>query len=121
MLDVAQRGARKLYGRGHIQDIGAHKHDIGTLDGDVGASSDGDAHVGARKRRGVVDTVADHGNASLCGKAADLALLILGEHAGNDLICADQTLDSLRRSFVVAREHNGTQAHGAQLLERGGA
>ena len=96
--------------------------DIGAVDGDVGARADGDAHVCAGKRRGVVDAVADHGHACPAAERRRISRsLSCGEHAGYHLICADQALDSLRRAFVVAREHDGAQAHGAQLLKRGGA
>ncbi len=38
----------------------AHEDNIGGLDGNVRASSHGDADVGGGDRGGIVDTVADH-------------------------------------------------------------
>ena len=41
----------------------AHHDDVARLGGDVGAgAADGDADISAGQRRGVVDTVADHGH-----------------------------------------------------------
>ena len=63
----------------------------------------------------------DHGHAPLLGQAANLALLILRKHAGYHLVGTDLSLDGLRSALVISREHDGTQAHGTQFLERCGA
>ncbi len=45
---------------GDVERVGAHEHDVGGLDRDVGAGADRDADVGLRERGRVVDAVADH-------------------------------------------------------------
>ena len=62
LLDVADRGARKLDGARNIHEVATHEHHICPFFGDVGAGADRKAHVGARQGGGVVDAVAHHGD-----------------------------------------------------------
>lgn len=57
MLDIAQDAAGKLQGGGNIGGIAVHQHDIGGVDGDIGAGTDGDADIGPDQCGGVIDAV----------------------------------------------------------------
>ena len=119
LLDVADRGARKLDGARNIHEVAAHEYHVGALLGDVGAGADRKAHVGARQGGGVVDAVAHHGDlAARILQFAHVAFLVGGEDVGDDLFAGESHAagDSLGRHAVVAGEH----AHvDAELAERG--
>ena len=51
-------------GQRHQGRFRLHDHDISGLDRDVGAATHGDANIRLHQRRGVVDSVADHGQNS---------------------------------------------------------
>jgi len=53
----------------------AHQDDVAGLGRDVGASADGDAHVGSRQGRCVVDAVADHDDVLLRLEIGDILRL----------------------------------------------
>ncbi|MNP59654.1 hypothetical protein D3C76_1546640 [compost metagenome] len=62
----------------------AHQGDGGSLNGDIAAASHGNADIGLRQRRRVVDTVADHGYAvTLRLQLFDRFGFALRQHAGN--------------------------------------
>ena len=62
LLDDADALAGDLDGLGDLERVVVHQHDVGGLDGGVGAhGAHGDADVGAGQDRGVVDAVADEG------------------------------------------------------------
>ena len=98
-----------------------HEHDIGAGKRDVGARTDGDAHIRTRQRRRIVDAVTHHGNRGLRGKLAHDALLFGWQHTGNHLVGTHLRLDGLRRAFGIAGEHHRANAHSAQLRDGGGA
>ena len=60
LVHLADRAAADRDGGGDVERVGAHEHDVGGLDGDVGAGADRDADVGLGERGRVVDAVADH-------------------------------------------------------------
>jgi hypothetical protein len=43
----------------HAAQVTRHQHDVGALDGDIGAGADGDTDIGFGERRRIVDAVAD--------------------------------------------------------------
>jgi hypothetical protein len=59
LRSVALRQRERVH---HAAQVARHQHDVGRLDGDVGAGADGDADVGLGQRRRVVDAVADEGD-----------------------------------------------------------
>ena len=108
LLDVADRGARKLDGAGDVHEVAAHEYHVGALLGDVGAGADSKAHVGARQGGGVVDAVAHHGDLTArILQLAHVALLVGGKHVGDDLLAGQSHAsgDGLGRHAVVAGEH----------------
>ena len=124
LLDVADRGARELDGAGDIHEVAAHEHHVGTLLGDVGAGADGKAHIGARQGGGVIDAVAHHGDlAARVLQLAHVALLVGGQHVGNNLLAAQSHApgDGLGRHAVVAGEHAHVDAERAQRGDSSGA
>ena len=89
------------------------------LDGDVRARADGDADVRAGERRGVVDTVADHGHlVALLLQTADDGLLLRGQHVGNGFADVQLFADGLGGLAVVAGEHDHVEAHLAEMCIR---
>ena len=82
-----------------VERVGAHQHDVGGLDGDVGAGADRDAEVGLRERGGVVDAVADHRDPSPGAlQLGDLARLVAGQDLGDDVVDAELRRRSAGRS-----------------------
>ena len=119
LLDVADRGARKLDGAGDVHEVAAHEYHVGSLLGDVGAGADSKAHVGARQGGGVVDAVAHHGDlAARILQFAHVTFLVGGQDVGDDLFAAQPHAagDGLCRHAVVAGEHTHIDA---ELAERG--
>ena len=89
-----------------------HEHDVRRADGDIGAGADGDADVGAREGRRVVDAVAHHGHLVVARlEFADLLLLLLRQHARDDLVYAHLACDGHGGAALVAREQDGLHAH----------
>jgi hypothetical protein len=70
--------------------VAAHQRDAGNLHRHVGARGHGNAHVGRRQRRGIVDAITDN---------------------GHDLTSAAQLLHHGR---LVARQHFGAELADAQ-------
>ena len=93
--------------RDHADDaarVRRREHDTGRLDRDVGAGADRDPDVGARERRRVVHTVADHRHAQPARlELGDLAVLVLGEHLGEHLVDADVAARPRRRPAARRR------------------
>ena len=86
--------------------VGAHEHDVGGLDRDVGARADRDPDVGLREGGGVVDAVADHGDLlALVLESLDIAGLVLGRDLGEHAVDAELVSDGRGRALVVARDH----------------
>ena len=59
-MHLADGAATDPQGDRDVQRVGAHQHDVGCFDGDVGAGADRDPEVCLGQRRGVVHPVADH-------------------------------------------------------------
>ena len=96
-----------------------HEHDVGALDGDVGACADRDAHVGACEGRRIVDAVADHGYATALRKHAHHLLLAVGLHARYHAADAHLALNCRGCALVIACEHHGVDAHLVQCFHSG--
>ena len=98
-----------------------HQHDIGARKCNIGARANGNAHIRASQRRGIVDAVAHHSNGSLRRKLTHNALFFGGQHAGNNFVGAHLTLHRKSGSLGIAREHYRANAHRPQLRNGGGA
>ena len=120
-MNVAQGRAAEAHGCRHVRKAALHEHHVRSGDGDVRACADGDADVGAGQGGRVVDAVADHGHDALFLEPADHGLLAVGTHAGNDLVHAGLGGNGSGRPFVVAREHDGVEAHVLEFLHGAGA
>jgi hypothetical protein len=95
-----------------------HQGEAGALDGHVGASAHGDADVGLRQCRRIVDAVAGHRHLVAFGlQILDDACLVRGQYVGTDFVDAQAAGDGTRRAFVVAGGHDDRQALGVQRLE----
>ena len=57
----------------------------------------------------------------MIGKARDFRGLVLGKHAGDDLVDARLALDGGGGAFVIPGQHHGADAHGGKLPNRAGA
>ena len=76
-------------------------------DRDVCTCADGDSGVGLGEGRGVVDTVADHGNGSaFVLKSADLRGLVLRSDAGIDPVDAEFLTNGIGDGLRVAGDHH---------------
>ena len=84
----------------------------------LGAAVHGHGHVGLRERRRVVGAVAGHGHHMALGLVlADGGQLRLGRGLGDEVVHAGLGRDGGGRHGVVARDHDGLDAHGAQVGE----
>ena len=102
----------QLDGGGNVCRVGVHEHHVCRANGNVGTGANGNAHVGAGKRRGVVDAVTHHSHlVALALQLTDLLLLLAWKHAGHDLVDAHLTCHGLGGLGLVAREHDGAHAH----------
>ena len=103
MLDVAQDAAGKLQGGGDIGGVAVHQHDIGGVDGDIGAGTDGDADIGTHQGRGIIDAVPHHGDdLALLLQGTDDRFLLLRQHLRDDPWDADFLGDGFGCTAVVA-------------------
>src|SRR5471032_195087 len=117
---LAVAAARDRDGGGHQRRIAAHQRDAGGVHGDVGAAGYGDADIGGGQRGGVVDAVADHGDASAAGlQAGDGGRFVGGQHVGDDAAYAQFLADGVGAALVVAGEQDGLDVHRLQRLQRG--
>ena len=74
--------------------------------------ADSDADVGLDQRGGVVDAVADHGDAcAACLEPADLVGLLSWQDLGEHLCYADLRGDRLGRGPRVAAQHDDVDPH----------
>lgn len=84
LLDVADDGLAQLNGRGHIQHITFHQHNVGGFDRYICSRSDGDTHIGPGQRGSIVDAVPNHRHLfAAVLQAAYFLFLVLGEHFGH--------------------------------------
>ena len=78
----------------------------------------GDADVGLRERRRIVGAVAAHGDELALGLlVADERELVLRRRLGEEIVDAGLRRDRRRGHRVVAGDHDGADAHAAQLGE----
>ncbi len=100
-----------------IADPAVQDRRIGRLQRDVGAAAHGDADIGGRERRRVVDAVADLGDnlAAAPAARATIRCLSCGSSSARDLD-AELVADGLRRARVVAGQHDGADALGPAAL-----
>ena len=76
---------------------------IRRFDGDVGAAADGEADIGLRQRRGVIDAVADHSHARAFRlHLLDRARFIRRQHFRHDALNADFAGDCGGGLLIVA-------------------
>ena len=105
-----------MNGAGDVCGVVVHEHDVGGLDGGVGAhGAHGDADVGAGEHGRVVDAVAHEGELALAVGVAlglgeerfHLGHLVLGKQLGVHLVDAECGGDGLGHGRAVAGEHDG--------------
>ncbi len=111
LMHLAQRSARQLDRADDIERIAFHQHHVGAFDRHIGSSADGEADIGLRQRRCIVDAVAHHADPlSLRLQLLDLGCLVTGQHVGQHDVDADLAGDALRRRPVVAGQHGHLHA-----------
>ncbi len=98
--------------RGDLRGFVVHQHDVGRLDGGIGAhGAHRDADVGAGKDRGVVDAVAHEGQLALFARLAQEALhlvhLVFGKQLAVELVDAELLRNRLGNLGAITREHDG--------------
>ena len=99
--------------------VGVEVDHVAGLARGLGAGLHGDADIGLRQRRGVVGAVAAHGDRagpSACS-LADVGELVLGRRLGDEVVDARFRGDGRRGHRIVAGDHDGLDAHAAQLGE----
>jgi hypothetical protein len=100
-------------------EVALDQGDGGAFDSDFGAGTHGDADIGRRQRRRVVDAVAGHRDnpAGLAQPGHDGALLI-GQHLGFGVSNPELLRHGLRRGSVVTGHHDHLHALSRQCLQR---
>lgn len=85
-----------------------HQGDVGCLDRGIAADrAHGNAEIGSRESRRVINAVADHRNGSiLAHELLDPAKLVRGQQLSMHLVDANRAADCLGRHLVVACEHD---------------
>ena len=74
-------------GCGGIQQVAFYQDQVGGVHGNMGACSNGSAHIGPGKGGGIIDAVPHHHDpTAFLLKAADLGFLLLGQHLGHHLV-----------------------------------
>ena len=112
LLDIAQHAAGKLQSGGDIGGIAVHQHDIGGVDGDIGAGTDGDADIGPDQCGGVIDAVPHHGDhLALLLQGADDRFLLLGQHLRDDPGNADLLGNGFGCTAVITGEQQYRKPH----------
>ena len=96
--------------------IGIEVDHVAGLARGLRAGIHGDADVGLRQRRRVVGAVAAHGDELALGLlVADEPQLVLGRRLGEEIVDAGFRRDRRRGHRIVAGDHDGADAHAAQL------
>ena len=122
MLDIAQDAAGKLQGGGNIGGVAVHQHNIGGIDGDIGAGTDGDADIGPDQCGGIIDAIADHGDhLALFLQGANDCLLLLGQHLRNDAGNADLLGNGFGGAAVITGQQQNRKPHLPQSGNGGSA
>lgn len=81
----------------------SYKDNIGSFNGDVGSSSDGNSQIGLSERRRIVDAVADHGNqTTFLLQLPDLADFVRRQNLSKHGPYADLTT-TMERKIIMAR------------------
>ena len=112
LLDIAQDAAGKLQGGGNIGGVAVHEDNIGGVDGDIGAGTDGDADIGPDQCGGVIDAIADHGDdLPLFLQGADDRFLLLGQHLRDDPGNADLLGNGFGCTAVITGEQQYRKTH----------
>ena len=112
------RDAGEPHERRDRADLVVHHRDVGRFDRAVRAAhAHGDADVGAREGRGVVDAVAHHGGEALFLHGFDFAKLVVGEESRTDVFKTEFLGERLRGGGGVPRQKPRREAHGAQLAQ----
>ena len=112
LLDIAQDAAGKLQGGGNIGGIAVHEDNIGRIDGDIGAGTDGDADIGPDQCEGVNDAVNHHGDhLALLLQGADDRFLLLGQHLRDDPGNADLLGNGFGCTAVITGEQQYRKPH----------
>ncbi len=115
LTNVAQRRAAEPDGGGHVAHAAFHKHNVRRVDGDVRSGADGETDVRARKRRGIVDAVAHHGDLAALAQLPDHGLLAVREYSGDDGVHAGLRADGGGGAGIVACEHHDAKTHALEL------
>ena len=117
-LDRGQRAARQPDRVGGHPQVAADEREVTGLDRDVGAGAHGQAQVGLRERRGVVDAVPDHGDRpALVLQPADDVHLVARQHLGDHLLDPDLGRHRPRHGLVVAGQQDRGEPEVAQLTD----
>ena len=112
-MDDAHRLARDPHGRCNFRRVIVHEHDIGRLDGGVGAHrAHRDTDIGAREHGCVVDAIADERELSrltllLREQFLDFFHLVLRQELAMDFVEGKLARNIRRDDVVVARQHDG--------------
>ncbi len=98
--------------------VGVEVDHVAGFLGGLGAGVHGDAYVGLGQRGRVVGAVAGHGDELALGLLAlDQVHLVLGLGLGEEVVDAGLAGDGGGGEGVVAGDHDGADAHGAELVE----
>ena len=112
LLDIAQDTAGKLQGGGNIGWVAVHEDNIGRIDGDIGAGTDGDADIGTHQGRGIIDAVPHHGDdLALLLQGTDDRFLLLGQHLRDDLGNANLLGNGFGCTAVITGEQQYRKTH----------
>ncbi len=107
LLDDRQGLPAQADAEGDLREVVGHQGDVGGFVGDIGA---GDAHrhadVGDGEGGGVVDAVADHGDAAVLFQGFDALGFLFGQDSGLDFVDAEFGGDVHGDTVVVAGEHD---------------
>ena len=118
LANVAHGPARQPDGVHRVHQVALHQHNVRRRDSHVRARTNRNAAIGTRKRRCIVDAVANHGNlAALALLLAHDTLLVLREHLSDHIGHAQLGCDGLRGFLVVAGEQRYVNVHTAQCFD----
>src|SRR5918998_5108933 len=119
LLYVPHRGLREIYGAGDAAHVAGDQGHVRRLHRDIRASAYGDAYVGPRQGRGVVDPVADHADLLAFGlESLYFVRLVLREDLGEDPVYAELAGDGPGGPLVVARDHGDLETQSVQPVYR---
>src|SRR5204862_1287881 len=119
--DVAHHGPAQVDCLDDAVEIAFYEGDTGALHRHIGSGSHGNADVGSREGRRIVDAVARHGdNGTFLSQAFDLLVFVLGTDARDDVINPEFFGNDVSRSLVIASHHNQVEAEPAQFRNRSG-